>query len=651
MPGHHDTHQLFKKLTPKKLVALAADLLSFRGHTEVKITDGPGDGGRDISSVTPEGRKHVTQVKFHKATSKTVSSKEIDEVAYSFNKFGYKDGLFVTTGRISPQAKRELLDNYPEFSISFLDGEELSKEVLSNAIMSALWFDGEVLDRVAYKILLPFFLRNLETDKYLPFPIEDEFSDTAILDSQLIIKERNIQIKVTRGTFRSPLMFEPYRPPQMKTISEDWGTRLKCYNLTLSGPIPFDSMDEVLIEACRFILGVVIERGRNFSNFIALRAAKPQVIPLHGRFAGSSIEVDTGPATLLYSGVQSYLEIDHILPSIETAFESPKWARSSGFAMTRWLHREKDILLNITLASTPSYIDHARIDEHIELFSRSWKSSIFCLLDEREVPALEGLDLPVRAEVFDWYEGKVLCAWFNASVYGGLVPSPTVSDVAYSMHKGYYEHEPFLPFKFFDDEWKSSCLPIREYLLTTNAQEVDPEIARYMMATKGLVDIREDRVVQYGASELINSFGTIPSPIDFSKRSVEFIKAWRLEAQSGEIKQSRIEHLLASTSAGTGQFNSKLDLFQDSLNRNEVFLTLTLVPVTQVPNERTDDIVKRALPLIAGLSSDFEDRLAAEGLRLVSSSKYLCEWEYDVHFDDSPYFKPAFQEKKDLASE
>ena len=67
---------LLSDLDPVKLADLARDILAIRKHSNIRVTDGPGDGCRDIHSVSPEGKIHLVQCKFHADTSKTVSSRQ-----------------------------------------------------------------------------------------------------------------------------------------------------------------------------------------------------------------------------------------------------------------------------------------------------------------------------------------------------------------------------------------------------------------------------------------------------------------------------------------------------------------------------------------------------------------------------------------------
>ena len=81
--------------------------------------------------------------------------------------------MFVTTGRISPQAKREYLDNYPNFELTFLDGVNLVDQVLSSPILSAVWFDGGSIIQSRHSLLIPFIMRKVIDDQPVriePFP-------------------------------------------------------------------------------------------------------------------------------------------------------------------------------------------------------------------------------------------------------------------------------------------------------------------------------------------------------------------------------------------------------------------------------------------------------------------------------------------------
>jgi hypothetical protein len=131
--------KLAKSLNERDFVLLCRDLLSSKGHLNIRIMDGPGDGGRDIHSVTSENKKFLTQCKYHQNPTSTCSSKDISELPMASFKFGYKSGLFITNARISPQGKKEYIDNYPNLDLDFLDGEALIAEILENPLLRVIW--------------------------------------------------------------------------------------------------------------------------------------------------------------------------------------------------------------------------------------------------------------------------------------------------------------------------------------------------------------------------------------------------------------------------------------------------------------------------------------------------------------------------------
>src|SRR5215212_2281425 len=61
---------LSRNLTPRLLTELVCDILTIWGHTNIRITDGPGDGCRDIHSIDLEKQKTLSQCKFHEDISK-----------------------------------------------------------------------------------------------------------------------------------------------------------------------------------------------------------------------------------------------------------------------------------------------------------------------------------------------------------------------------------------------------------------------------------------------------------------------------------------------------------------------------------------------------------------------------------------------------
>jgi hypothetical protein len=217
--GRDGTDSVDVQLTPKLLVRLARDLLVARGHRLVRQTDGPGDGGRDVHSIIDDGTEHLAQCKHHEDRGHACSAAEVSELPMAMVKFNVRRGVFLTDARISPQAKREYLNDYPQLQLEFLDRDELVSEVLSRAALRALWFDGGRLGAVNTRITFPLLVGRHERDQPL-LPLRH----AAIRDElHLHIRKEAADLGLgleLREAWSSRELFEPYRPPQQLTMEE-----------------------------------------------------------------------------------------------------------------------------------------------------------------------------------------------------------------------------------------------------------------------------------------------------------------------------------------------------------------------------------------------------------------------------------------------
>lgn len=204
-----DKTRLFRRLDEVAFTHLVADYLAFiEGHSEVRVVDGPGDGRRDIQSLTPDGDKFLTQCKFHKKHTGTVSSRETDELPIALLKFNTKFGLFATNGRLSPQAKREYIENFPGFTLRYLDGGMLADAILTHPLLRAAWFDGQAIQRTTELLALPLVARRLGDDA----PVALRGMDTLALGERVAIL-RHLDIDAS--------VFAPYRPSTALAIGPE----------------------------------------------------------------------------------------------------------------------------------------------------------------------------------------------------------------------------------------------------------------------------------------------------------------------------------------------------------------------------------------------------------------------------------------------
>lgn len=206
---------LAKNLDQDSLVSLCQDLLFRRGHTKIRRTDGPGDGGRDVFSVDPQGRSHLVQSKYHQKRDAVCSSADLSELPMALIKLGYTAGLFVTNSRISPQAKREYLDNYPNLELEFIDGDSLVAAVVSDVLLQAVWFDGASISKANAKLVFPLLIRRFPGDKPVRLTSENAAAALASLHSKH--PKCRFALVVSRSDLRE---FELYRPPDPPNMSE-----------------------------------------------------------------------------------------------------------------------------------------------------------------------------------------------------------------------------------------------------------------------------------------------------------------------------------------------------------------------------------------------------------------------------------------------
>lgn len=226
---------LLASLNPQALLRLANDLLFVRGHRSIRLTDGPGDGGRDIHSTLDRGDVHLTQSKWHKDIDQACSSDELSELPMAMTKFGYRRGLFVTNARISPQGKREYLDSYPGLALEFLDGETLAQEVLNNGLLRAVWLSNGRIERIDSAVFIPFIVRKHDRD--VPVVPRRYFRTPDPTELLRYVKQNHprldFDIRSARSTAES---FPHYRPPEWPSVEEGLSSHFEVTEVCVTPP-------------------------------------------------------------------------------------------------------------------------------------------------------------------------------------------------------------------------------------------------------------------------------------------------------------------------------------------------------------------------------------------------------------------------------
>jgi len=179
--------------------------------------DGPGDGCRDIQSVDKDKISVLTQCKFVGDPAKGIGSSDANEVIVALTKFGGERGILASTGRFSPQLKREFTDNFPSLHLDWIEGADIVDEVFSNPVLFRVWVTGSAIGREAIFVKIPFVVRRALDDTPLNLADED-------LGAGLLIQAKS-SVDIAA--------LEPFRPPEAVGWTESfarsvWGAALLC---------------------------------------------------------------------------------------------------------------------------------------------------------------------------------------------------------------------------------------------------------------------------------------------------------------------------------------------------------------------------------------------------------------------------------------
>lgn len=533
--------EFIASLDENKFVDCVRDILATKGHSDLKVMDGPGDGCRDIHSLDPEGKKHLTQCKFHGKKEKTVSSREIGELPLGMVKLGYLKGLFCTNAKISPQSKREFIDNYPDLLLDFWEGSQIPNEVFSNIVLRSIWFNGKSIDLVSYLVTIQALARDLVSSK--PIDLSMAISGEP---SKILLTIDDVEVGVT---FReSPLIFsnfEPYLPPAKRTIKEGWGWGL-CTEIVISGPIPIDQILKVQHKMAEVMIARIVKNVELKTQHFALRLGTPQLAPLAGVEAGTRITLDYDPLTIVRHHDKVTSESEWVLPKTEAGWFPPRFMQASYANWVRWYHPGLDLCLDLKIISKPSQFFIGKIEEQYTFFQKWWNESLFALLAKSKVLEFEAKGIPKPTELFEWYEDQVLCSWQHGNLSSEIrtmLIEFDDNDEDVEEWQGVFDVDPA--------EYKISYEKSKSQILLLDGTIIPPSKARHMIAVVSGDPFPNQDLMEYRSVELMYTLGKIPSPISPSSRHANITIGWLLDEQDKlepvDALYDKIEALVAKT--------------------------------------------------------------------------------------------------------
>lgn len=507
------TEKLARALDPATLVSVVRDLLVLRGHQDIRITDGPGDGGRDIHSLTSRGEKHLVQCKYHRDSNTACSSTETAELPKAMFKLGYRRGLFVTNARMSPQAKREYLDDYPGVRLDYLEGEGLVRELLGDALLSALWLDGEKLSRNRFTLALEVIVRRHADDaSLLPFRV---CSEGWALPVVLCLRERHPKCAFrVHETMVAAEAFEPYRAPDPPTAEElsyspMWGTAFTCDGLE-----SLDEVESVVRDVARAVILAMTKSQQGFT----VRVGRPEIVPLRGERKGARIRSEEFDAiSIVATETCCGDESDWYSADASIHWSGETDARVTEGPWIRLYAKDQDACLAAEVESALTLRERSLQSSVRDIQLTKWSRSVFCLTAPWERWTVSNVPQPDETAVITRL-GRQLSGWFHRDLRGGPVPMRTT--------------DPGLPHPFAEGADDGARLEgIRRALAGSEGVElIEPSEARYLLAANGHDPLPEIRRKTFHTGEVLSFLDGMPSPMLPQSRRFTLTTVWRYDS-------------------------------------------------------------------------------------------------------------------------
>lgn len=358
IPGKKDEKLKFlESIGEKEFPYLIGDILfHVKGHSNIKILDGPGDGRRDILSNDSNNKKCITQCKFHYDSTKTVGSRETDEIVLALNKFDCSKGFFCTNGKVSPQGKREYIDNFPNFDLDFLEGTDIVNYILSNPSLNYVWFEEGNISDVRHSLGIPFVIKlNIEKESLN----ENEFES---------LRWRNIQLNIQSDYIKTSCL-EPFR--KFHTHENQFSNNLiKGYMIIATGPIYLHEISEIKT----YFLNQLIKKDK--FNQARIRFG----IASYGNykdntFSNENLVNSDEPITYIIENNSVFTEREWLLPKDTSKWIFPPRFGTLEASWTAWYNPANDICLTVELKSEysiqPNFIIELLFKKDLERLENS----------------------------------------------------------------------------------------------------------------------------------------------------------------------------------------------------------------------------------------------------------------------------------------
>jgi hypothetical protein len=592
--------QLLQGLNESTFPYLVADILYFHlNHNSIKVTDGPGDGRRDIISHLQSGERAITQCKYHKDSDKSTGSRELDELPIALTKFDCRHGLFATSGRISPQGKREYIDQYKGFSLTFLEGDEIVDIVVAHPLLNAIWVRNNLISNLPKIIEIPFILRVGNKNINVPVDIQDfNFPSNAI------------EIKFLRGVFDKPL-FHPYREPFIPTAHDFIaGNNLMCDCAEISGNVwtfEIPTLKKAILRNIRNDL------PKTVSPFI-VRFGKPRLKNYKGE---ETITVEDIPAEsfVIRNDHPIYREKDYIV------FKMDGWSYPSRMSAlyhdwAGWLNEEANciLFLQILTENKPGLSMPGDVLLHYEML---WlEDSVFCIQkEESQSVAIEKYSSVKPDAIIQICQGVYLIGWLHPYL---TEERPNMFSIEYDFDNDCYKWEK----EKICMEFSKRTVQAKALINSYGSKQASSDFALAISIDNNTPFVNIKGKFEYMTADLVHFFDQTISPVDLNGRKLLFVSSYKSKLSPDRI-QMKIDTLMKKMSISL----SFEYVYTDS-GETVYHIALTRPCPTELT---TNDFVCKEISKIKEYLDQLEIELAGEEIQRISIRKHWKD-EIGLHF-------------------
>lgn len=544
-------------LNEKDFPFLIGDILSVHyKHNNVKVMDGTGDGKRDIFSLDPQGNKVITQCKFHYDFTKTSGSSETDEIVIALNKFSYTNGFFCTSGKLSPQSKREYLDNYKNFNLNWLEGHEIVDIVLENNILRKIWFENEKIHLVNNKVSIPFILRKLPEDKLFEY----EFSKNLTLS-------KGVVLGIDNNKHIDPRQLFPLNQLNIRESVGVYGSNAKGYVATLVEDIHFNSINDAKEE----ILKMFDNRNDDefMYSYLAIRFGIPyfsEKEELYLSYKNEKFNLPENSETYILNKNCTITEYDFLI-EVNFDWKLPDRIQMSQLDNYCFYNREIDIVFYLEYTCEANKNLHPHVESILEVKKVIWSKSLFLIVNESS-EALVNTFHP--DELYSYGSTDKLLCWIH--------PTPMIYSADINQFENTLYHEEFEVLK----------KEIIDFANLNNLEIIDWEKASKIISLNSEDPFPKNPETTYRLVDIFERFDSIPSPIKPENRLFNFECVFVISNQNDYLLEEKISSLgiLLDDIKNVELYNLTID---DQTNYS-VFLRVIYTPIYQLHLSTKDNL-------------------------------------------------------------